>query len=92
MICRPHCAACCIAPSISSAMPGLPEGKPAGMPCPHLDAALRCKLFESPLRPSVCGSLKPSIEMCGLSRVAAMAYLEGLECATAPFENNKPTK
>jgi len=24
-------------------MPGLPGGKPAGVPCPHLDEALRCK-------------------------------------------------
>lgn len=28
MNCRPHCAACCIAPSITSPLPGLSLGKP----------------------------------------------------------------
>ena len=31
MECRSGCAACCIAPSISSAIPGMPDGKPAGI-------------------------------------------------------------
>ncbi|MDP3036789.1 MAG: YkgJ family cysteine cluster protein, partial [Rhodocyclaceae bacterium] len=39
MPCRPGCAACCIAPSISSL------GKPAGVCCGHLNDALRCELF-----------------------------------------------
>lgn len=30
--CRPGCGACCIAPSISSPIPGMPEGKAAGVP------------------------------------------------------------
>ena len=54
MDCRPGCAACCIAPSISSPLPGLPQGKPAGMPCPQLDQALRCRLFGQPERQTVC--------------------------------------
>jgi uncharacterized protein len=82
--CRPGCAACCIAPSISSSLPGLPHGKPAGLPCPHLDAALRCRLFGRPERPLVCGSLPPSREMCGETREQAMCYLEQLERATRP--------
>lgn len=82
--CRPGCAACCIAPSISSPMPGLPKGKPAGVPCPHLDAELRCRLFGQPERPAVCGSLAPSGEMCGETREQAMVYLQRLEQATAP--------
>ncbi|MBX3608919.1 MAG: YkgJ family cysteine cluster protein [Hydrogenophaga sp.] len=84
MDCRPGCAACCIAPSISSAMPGLPHGKPAGMPCPHLDEALRCRLFGRPERPAVCSGLKPSREMCGSERSHAMLWLNRLEAATAP--------
>lgn len=84
MSCRPGCAACCIAPSISSPMPGLPNGKPAGMPCPHLDADLRCRLFGQPERPAVCGSLPPSHEMCGETREQALLYLLQLEQATAP--------
>ncbi|PKO28293.1 MAG: zinc/iron-chelating domain-containing protein [Betaproteobacteria bacterium HGW-Betaproteobacteria-9] len=84
MNCRPGCAACCIAPSISSPMPGLPNGKPAGVPCPHLDEALRCRLFGQPERPAVCGSLPPSAEMCGNSREQALHFLAQLEQATQP--------
>ncbi|OGB17965.1 MAG: hypothetical protein A3E51_06400 [Burkholderiales bacterium RIFCSPHIGHO2_12_FULL_67_38] len=84
MNCRPGCAACCIAPSISSPMPGLPHGKPAGMPCPHLDETLRCQLFGQPERPKVCGSLPPSAEMCGDTREHALHFLERLEQATRP--------
>jgi len=82
MHCRPGCAACCTAPSISSPMPGLPQGKPAGMPCPHLDASLRCLLFGRPERPAVCGSLQPSQEMCSDNREQAMRWLSALEQAT----------
>ena len=32
MPCRDGCGACCIAPSITSPIPGMPHGKPAGMP------------------------------------------------------------
>ncbi len=84
MACRPGCAACCIAPSISSPMPGLPHGKPAGMPCPHLDEALRCRLFGRPERPAVCGSLQPSVEMCGNGREHALVFLQRMEEATRP--------
>ncbi len=63
-------------------MPGLPQGKPAGMPCPHLDEALRCLLFGQPERPAVCGSLKPEPEMCGPDRAYAMRWLSALERAT----------
>ena len=82
--CRPGCGACCIAPSISSPMPGLPAGKPAGMPCPHLDPALRCRLFGQATRPTVCASLAPNREMCGEDREHAMQFLTRLELATRP--------
>mgnify|MGYP001760716256 CR=1 FL=1 len=64
-------------------MPGLPHGKPAGMPCPHLDAHLRCQLFGHPDRPAVCGSLQPSADMCGDNRAQAMIWLQDLERATS---------
>ena len=82
MNCRPGCAACCIAPSISSPLPGLSHGKPAGVACPHLDAELRCRLFGQPERPAVCGSLQPSAEMCGDTREQALRWLTDLEMAT----------
>jgi hypothetical protein len=84
LACRPGCAACCIAPSISPSIPALPDGKPAGVPCPHLTAELGCALFGSPTRPAVCGGLQPSHEMCGADAGEAMAYLVRLEALTAP--------
>lgn len=84
MNCRPGCAACCIAPSISSPLPGLPQGKPAGVPCPHLDSTLHCRLFGQPQRPTVCCSLQPNPEMCGSDAGQALAYLQELERLTRP--------
>ncbi|MET0328169.1 MAG: YkgJ family cysteine cluster protein [Luteimonas sp.] len=82
--CREACAACCIAPSITSPIPGMPHGKPAGVACVQLDALLRCRLFGRPERPAFCGSLQPAPDMCGTSRVDAFAKLDALERATAP--------
>ncbi len=84
MDCRPHCAACCIAPSISSPIPGMPDGKPAGMRCIQLDEDDRCRLFGKPERPAVCLSLMPSVEMCGETREQAMRWLGHLETQTQP--------
>lgn len=44
--CRKNCGACCIARSISSAIPGMPNGKPAEIICIHLDNNYQCELFE----------------------------------------------
>ena len=82
--CRAGCAACCTAPSISSPIPGMPQGKPAGTPCVQLDEALRCRLFGRPERPAFCASLRPGPDMCGTSRAEAMAILTALEAATTP--------
>jgi len=84
MDCRPHCGACCTAPSITTAIPGMPAGKPAAVRCVQLDEADRCLLFGRPERPAVCVSLRPSAEMCGTSRVEAVAWLQSLERRTAP--------
>ncbi|MBX3603796.1 MAG: YkgJ family cysteine cluster protein [Piscinibacter sp.] len=84
MECRPRCGACCIAPSISSPIPGMPQGKPAGVRCVQLDAAFGCLLFGSPLRPAVCASLQPSAAMCGPGREQALRWLGDLDRATRP--------
>ncbi len=84
MECRSNCAACCIAPSISSPIPGMPEGKPAGIPCIQLTPDLKCKLFGDNKRPKVCLSLKPSQDMCGKTKEEAMGYLKELEELTSP--------
>lgn len=84
MDCRLGCGACCIAPSISSPIPGMPNGKPAGVRCIQLTDDNLCKLFGHPDRPAVCSSLSPSAEMCGQSNAEAMAYLIRLEDITSP--------
>ena len=88
MDCRPHCAACCIAPSISSPIPGMPlvDGisKPAGVRCVQLDDQDRCRIFGQPERPAVCASLRPSELMCGDSREQAMRWLGWMEKQTSP--------
>ncbi|MBI5257470.1 MAG: YkgJ family cysteine cluster protein [Burkholderiales bacterium] len=84
MDCRPHCAACCIAPSISSPIPGMPQGKPAGVACVQLDPAGRCRLFGRPERPAVCASLQPAPDMCGPSRAHALRWLRRLDHQTRP--------
>lgn len=84
MNCRPGCAACCIAPSITGPIPGMPLGKPAGVPCVQLTADLGCALFGRPERPACCGGLQPSAEMCGDDRNAALTWLARLEVLTRP--------
>lgn len=84
MNCRPHCAACCIAPSITLPLPDMPDGKPAGVPCVQLDEDSRCKVFGKPERPAFCAGLQPSVEMCGETREQAMVWLSRLERATSP--------
>lgn len=84
MDCRPLCGACCIAPSISSPIPGMPHGKPAGVRCVQLTADERCLLFGKPQRPSVCVELRPSQEMCRTNGAEAMVWLLRLEQLTDP--------
>jgi Fe-S-cluster containining protein len=84
MECRPGCGACCIAPSITSAIPGMPTGKPAGVRCVQLDERARCRLFGRSERPAVCTSLDPQFAMCGDSSTHAMTWLARLERATNP--------
>ena len=96
MNCRAGCGACCIAPSISSSIPEMPDtgaantskGKPAGVRCVQLDDDNRCLIFGDPRRPAVCSSLRASVEMCGenesvpATRVHAMKFLSALEAQT----------
>jgi hypothetical protein len=82
--CRARCGACCIAPSIASPIPGMPHGKPAGIPCVQLDEDYGCRLFGRPERPAFCVSLRPQADMCGRDRAHALALLDAMESATAP--------
>jgi len=82
--CRSGCGACCIAPSITSPIPGMPYGKRAGERCVQLLPDMRCAIFGQPERPAFCVSLRPTREMCGESREEALAFLADLEVATRP--------
>ncbi|MFM0723603.1 YkgJ family cysteine cluster protein [Paraburkholderia strydomiana] len=82
--CRPDCGACCIAPSISSPIPGMPHGKPAGVRCVQLGDDLRCAIFGQPERPACCSGLQPQTDMCGTDRGEALAWLTQLEIQTQP--------
>ncbi|HQR51264.1 MAG TPA: YkgJ family cysteine cluster protein [Methylophilaceae bacterium] len=84
LICRPNCGACCIAPSINSPIPGMPNGKLAGVRCIHLAEDYRCALFGLQERPAFCVGLKPAVEMCGETRAQALTWLTRLEQATTP--------
>ncbi|MBM7457182.1 hypothetical protein HNR62_003094 [Oceanisphaera litoralis] len=83
MECRSNCGACCIAPSISGPLPGMPKGKAAGEPCLHLLEDLRCALFGKPERPAVCARFQPAADVCGSSRDNAIWLISELEAATA---------
>lgn len=83
MLCRPGCGACCIAPSISSPLPGMPKGKPAGERCAHLSAENLCQLFGDPRRPAVCSDFDADPEVCGDNREEAIRLIGWLEQATS---------
>jgi Fe-S-cluster containining protein len=81
--CRPGCGACCIAPSISTPIPGMPNGKPAGVRCLQLDEDNLCRLFGDTARPAVCAQFRFDSALCGEKREDALATLTQLEEATS---------
>lgn len=82
MKCRVGCGACCIAPSISSPIPGMPSGKPAGVRCVQLSVHNQCEVYNHPDRPKVCEQFEASEETCGVSRTEALGLLTELEANT----------
>ncbi|MFO8045240.1 MAG: YkgJ family cysteine cluster protein [Halomonas sp.] len=80
--CRPGCGACCIAPSISTPIPGMPAGKPAGVRCFQLDDRNLCRLFGDPRRPAICDQFGFDRELCGENREQALERIAALEIAT----------
>lgn len=83
MDCRSGCGACCIAPSITSPIPGMPNGKPAGERCLHLSVDMLCAIFGSPDRPAVCSQFKAAHDVCGVDRADAIRLITWWESATA---------
>ena len=82
MQCRLGCGACCIAPSISSFIPGMEQGKKAGERCIQLDENNLCKLFENPQRPKVCLDFKACERICADNNEAEFITLTELEIST----------
>ncbi len=82
MECQIGCAACCIVISISSPIPGMPDGKPAGTRCVQLTADNRCMLFGKPDRPEVCRCFQAEPEACGTTNEEAFTLLAMLETET----------
>lgn len=83
MQCRAGCGACCIAPSISSKIPGMLNGKLAGERCVQLSVDNRCQLFGRPERPAVCLAFSADRQVCGDTNEQALQLLGWLEQATA---------
>mgnify|MGYP003674415406 FL=1 len=79
MSCRLGCGACCIAPSISSPIPGMPNGKKAGERCIQLDERNLCKLFGDSSRPKVCSDFSATLDVCGSTNAQALALITELE-------------
>lgn len=80
MNCHESCGACCIAPHISSALPNMPNGKPAGVRCVNLDQQNRCMVYE--IRPKVCREFTADPETCGSNFHDALTLIGALEQAT----------
>jgi len=57
----------------------MPDGKPAGVPCIHLNNDFSCKLFNDPSRPQVCNNFMPENLICGDNRYEALQNLQSLE-------------
>jgi len=79
MECRSGCGACCIVISISSSIPGMPNGKPAGVRCINLDKDNNCTIYKSESYPQVCSDFKACVEMCGETNKYAFDYYNTLE-------------
>ncbi len=79
ILCK-SCGACCIAPSISSALPGMPGGKAAGVRCVNLYPDNTCRVYAE--RPPVCREFSPTEEICGNGFNSSMACLLHMERMT----------
>lgn len=83
MECR-KCGECCRTISISSPVPGMKEGKPAGVRCPQLGRDNLCLLYGKPERPEVCLRFGPAEDTCGSSPEEARELMRQMEEESAP--------
>jgi hypothetical protein len=59
-------------------MPGMPDGKPAGVRCIHLQDDFSCAIYDDPSKPKVCTDFTAEREFCGNTRDDAMRILFSL--------------
>ncbi len=83
MDCRLGCGACCIAPSITSPIPGMPQGKLAGERCVQLSEDNLCRIFGMLDRPEVCSSFSATLDVCGKTNAEALYLISTLELQTS---------
>ncbi len=62
----------------------MPEGKPAGVACVHLDEQMGCRLFGDSRRPVLCDAFKAESAICGETREQALRILDELEVLSQP--------
>ncbi|MCV6604104.1 MAG: YkgJ family cysteine cluster protein [Porticoccaceae bacterium] len=88
LACRPNCGACCIAPSINNPIPGMPNGKPAGVVCVNLDTTdFHCRIWGSAEYPQVCQQFAPATYVCGDNREQAIRLMGELERLTGDLSS-----
>jgi uncharacterized protein len=80
--CRQGCGACCVFMSISSPIPGHPNGKPAGVTCNALTKTWECSLYNTDLFPAICKQFKGDPETCGKTFEEAKKGIIALERQT----------
>lgn len=62
----------------------MPEGKPAGIACIHLEETMACRIFDDPRRPEVCTAFTPEPSVCGDGQEQALELIQSLEVASLP--------
>ena len=78
-----QCSACCVEISISSPIPGMPNGKKAGERCVNLKDNL-CSIFGQPDRPAVCSNFQASTDICGNDYQSSATKIKWYESQTEP--------
>jgi len=79
-----QCGACCTEISISSRIPMMPKGKPAGTKCYWLEPNNLCGLFGSPSRPDICSAFQADMDICGTNKQEATQRIRWYEKQTQP--------
>ncbi|MEM1190486.1 MAG: YkgJ family cysteine cluster protein [Pseudomonadota bacterium] len=70
---------------MSSPLPGMPEGKAAGVRCVNLDPqSRRCRIWGSDVYPDVCRDFLAAWDACGDSTEQALNRLSRFERETTP--------